>query len=266
MENYIIDKGLFKDNDYYKITIPESITVIENWMRTIKDYSDFAQPNTQSWDEYIQAVFHILEFSLEKVSNRLYVLKETGGKSEPLAIIGIVMPGENLKNIIPGLLWSEFLFYTSNYYKVDWGFTFSGSLLEMFNFSRADYQYITAVINLDLILTNNKTDSFLEFCKMTRAIKGKFISNPKPDNVVENISKNELDKMLSDLSIQRIGLSKRELEIIKYLSTGMTNNEIAEKTKLSDGAVRNYLSSVYKKLHTKNRTEALNIARSKGLI
>jgi DNA-binding NarL/FixJ family response regulator len=53
-------------------------------------------------------------------------------------------------------------------------------------------------------------------------------------------------------------LSKRELEILEMLSTGLVYKEISEKLFISSETVRKYVYSVYDKLHVNNRVEAVN--------
>ena len=50
-------------------------------------------------------------------------------------------------------------------------------------------------------------------------------------------------------------LTKMEWKIIALVGTGATNKEIAETVKLSDGTVRNYLSSILNKLDLRDRTQ-----------
>lgn len=50
-------------------------------------------------------------------------------------------------------------------------------------------------------------------------------------------------------------LTDRELEIGKLISNGMTNRQIANTLYLSEGTVKNYISEIYKKLGTNNRTK-----------
>lgn len=52
-------------------------------------------------------------------------------------------------------------------------------------------------------------------------------------------------------------LSAREAEVLKFLSRGFSNKEIAEQIELSVDTVRSYLKSIYKKLHVRSRTEAV---------
>ena len=51
------------------------------------------------------------------------------------------------------------------------------------------------------------------------------------------------------------GVNDRELELIKLVADGLNNKEIAEAMFLSEGTVRNYLSSVLEKLDLRDRTQ-----------
>jgi DNA-binding NarL/FixJ family response regulator len=52
-------------------------------------------------------------------------------------------------------------------------------------------------------------------------------------------------------------LSRREKEILDLLCSGYANKEIAESLHLSIETVRDYLKSIYDKLHVRSRTEAV---------
>lgn len=51
------------------------------------------------------------------------------------------------------------------------------------------------------------------------------------------------------------GIGDRELEIIRLISEGYSNKEIASELFLSEGTVRNYLSSILDKLGLRDRTQ-----------
>ncbi|MGK0531655.1 response regulator [Bacillus sp. 'calajunan'] len=70
----------------------------------------------------------------------------------------------------------------------------------------------------------------------------------------------------SKLDGKEYGLTKRELEILSFLSQGLRYKTIAEKMYLSNGTVRNYASNLYDKLGVKNREEAVQKAKERGLI
>ena len=60
-------------------------------------------------------------------------------------------------------------------------------------------------------------------------------------------------------------LTPREAEVLRELSTGATNREIAERLVISERTVKNHVSNILSKLHLKNRREAACFARSQGL-
>jgi DNA-binding NarL/FixJ family response regulator len=59
-------------------------------------------------------------------------------------------------------------------------------------------------------------------------------------------------------------LSRREKEILQLLCGGYANKEIADRLHLSIETVRDYLKSIYDKLHVRSRTEAVVKALSAG--
>ena len=61
-------------------------------------------------------------------------------------------------------------------------------------------------------------------------------------------------------------LTDREKEILKLVSHGMTNADIAQTLFLSEGTVRNYVSSILEKLDVDDRTQAAVLALRYGLV
>ena len=61
-------------------------------------------------------------------------------------------------------------------------------------------------------------------------------------------------------------LSDKEIEIIRYVALGMSNREIAEKLAYSEKTVKNYLSTVFQKLHLRDRTQVAIFALRHGLV
>lgn len=61
-------------------------------------------------------------------------------------------------------------------------------------------------------------------------------------------------------------LSERELEILRLISMGLTNQEIAYTLVIAVSTVKSHINSLYAKLGTKRRTQAMAIARELGLL
>jgi two-component system response regulator DesR len=59
-------------------------------------------------------------------------------------------------------------------------------------------------------------------------------------------------------------LTDRERDVLRVAANGSTNAEIAAALQLSQGTVRNYLSTAIQKLATRNRSEAARTAHEKG--
>jgi len=60
-------------------------------------------------------------------------------------------------------------------------------------------------------------------------------------------------------------LSLREREILRLLARGRSNSDIASLLFLTEGTVRNYVSSIFSKLNVSDRTQAAVIALRHGL-
>lgn len=75
---------------------------------------------------------------------------------------------------------------------------------------------------------------------------------------------------LSDLAIQHTQpltdpLTPRETEILRLIAQGMTNAEIAERLVITEGTVKNHVTSVLSKLGVEDRTQAALRARELGI-
>jgi DNA-binding NarL/FixJ family response regulator len=61
-------------------------------------------------------------------------------------------------------------------------------------------------------------------------------------------------------------LSSREIEILRLVSTGLSNKEIADKLVIAEGTVKNHLTNILAKLSAKDRMQAVIKARDLGII
>lgn len=61
-------------------------------------------------------------------------------------------------------------------------------------------------------------------------------------------------------------LTRREIEVLKLLSVGMYNKEIAEKLDISERTVKNHVSNIFKKLEVTDRTQAAVFAIRNNLV
>jgi two-component system, NarL family, response regulator LiaR len=62
------------------------------------------------------------------------------------------------------------------------------------------------------------------------------------------------------------GISKREYEVLELMSQGLSNQEIADKLFISLSTVKTHSSNLLQKLGAERRTQAIQNAKSAGLI
>jgi NarL family two-component system response regulator LiaR len=70
---------------------------------------------------------------------------------------------------------------------------------------------------------------------------------------------------LPDLPPSADPLSQRELEVLKPLAQGLTNQEIADRLVISEWTVRTHVRNLLGKLHLANRTQAALYALREGI-
>jgi NarL family two-component system response regulator LiaR len=59
-------------------------------------------------------------------------------------------------------------------------------------------------------------------------------------------------------------LTDRELDVLKLVAQGLTNQEVADQLVISEGTVRTHVSNILSKLHLANRTQAALFALREG--
>lgn len=73
-------------------------------------------------------------------------------------------------------------------------------------------------------------------------------------------------ELIEDVFETTCQLSNRELEVLRLVESGFSNQGIAQRLFLSHGTVRNYLTSIFTKLNAQNRTDAVRLAKEKGIL
>jgi DNA-binding NarL/FixJ family response regulator len=63
-----------------------------------------------------------------------------------------------------------------------------------------------------------------------------------------------------------IPLTEREQEVLNALAKGLSNREIAEQLVITEGTVKNHVSSLIDKLGVRDRTQAVLKGQELGLI
>ena len=85
--------------------------------------------------------------------------------------------------------------------------------------------------------------------------------------LTENMLNSHITKERNDRSIAILprSISRSEMQIMGYVGLGYTNKEIAKKLCLTEGTIRNYISSVLHKTGFRDRTQVAIYAVKAGL-
>lgn len=125
--------------------------------------------------------------------------------------------------------------------------------------------------NLQVIMVTIYTDTDLIFQALKAGACGYILKRFRPEEIIEAIADvraggapmtPEIARMVvrsfrAPSAVPNVdGLTSREAEILELLSGGLSNKEIAQKTNIAVGTVRNHLENIFRKLHVRCRTEA----------
>jgi DNA-binding NarL/FixJ family response regulator len=135
-----------------------------------------------------------------------------------------------------------------------------------------------------IFLTMSDSDENL-FAAIRSGAKGYLVKNMSPSKLVttirsvqqgesalsrsmtlrlmEELSRTKEPERLGDASLAK--LTRRELDVLRELTTGKTNKEIANRLYLSENTVKYHVHSILEKLNLSNRRAAANFAKEHGI-
>jgi NarL family two-component system response regulator LiaR len=131
-----------------------------------------------------------------------------------------------------------------------------------------------------LVVTNFTTDEDV-FPAIKAGALGYLLKDSSPHDLLKAIrdvyaGRLSLDPAIAEKVVQELKrsskppltqepLTHREVEILKLLTEGLTNQEIADRLVVSERTVRAHVSNILGKLHLANRTQAALYALRKGI-
>lgn len=84
--------------------------------------------------------------------------------------------------------------------------------------------------------------------------------------ITQDVAQQLLENQMGTKVENPYQLTERELEILRGLAEGTRNKILAQKLHLSEGTIRNYISTIYSKLQVQGRDEAVEKAKRENLI
>jgi two-component system, NarL family, response regulator LiaR len=95
------------------------------------------------------------------------------------------------------------------------------------------------------------------------------LSKPKTNTVIVEKTVYQpatADFSLNQVSLEEMGLSLREMEVLQLLSKGHSNKSIAEQLFVSLNTVKTHCSKIFEKMEVHSRMQAIEKAKRLGLI
>jgi len=163
---FLLNKDLLNQQTLKKIKVPDSYDTILNLLTTVKEYREYAHPNSASWIEYIQEFFHLLGFSTKFHNPRMLILSEMGQTRSPQILVGISLPEEGLFHIVPWLNWSDLLSLTASSMNIQWGILTNGIELQIYDFTLKEFTEKYYWANIEKIIRQSSDESFYSLYKV----------------------------------------------------------------------------------------------------
>ena len=125
-------------------------------------------------------------------------------------------------------------------------------------------------LELRYLILNNSFEVYAGFIAIIFTALGIWLAmkltKPKIQTVVVERNIPVRDFKINEETLMRLGLSKREMEVLNKMSEGLSNQEIADSLFLSLNTVKTHTSNLFEKLEVKRRTQAIEKARKLNII
>lgn len=92
------------------------------------------------------------------------------------------------------------------------------------------------------------------------------LTKPKVQTIVVEKEVMVQSFALNEDELNKLGISKRELEVLQLMAEGLSNQEIAARLFVSLNTIKTHSSRIFEKLDVKRRTQAVEKAKRLGLI
>ena len=92
------------------------------------------------------------------------------------------------------------------------------------------------------------------------------LGRPKTVIIEKEIIVNGAHFVLNEKERERLGLSKREIEVLQLMADGLSNHQIASRLFVSINTIKTHSSKLFEKLEVERRTHAVDKAKKLSLI
>ncbi len=148
----------------------------------------------------------------------------------------------------------------------------------VYGISMAIFLLMIKWLEAHFIVFNYRLDLFISAIAILFTVLGIWLAlklvKPKPDSyrVETRIVEKEVyiktsdPKEINRKEIEKLGISKRELDVLNLMAMGLSNEEIAKELFVSLNTVKTHSSNIFTKLDVKRRTQATEKAKRLNII
>jgi two-component system, NarL family, response regulator DevR len=94
--------------------------------------------------------------------------------------------------------------------------------------------------------------------QLMKLYEGHFVCDPRVTDI--------LAEFINEKAPPDSTLTLREMDVIRFISQGLSNREIGLQLHLSENTIKGYVKGIFAKLKAHNRVEAVAIMRKKGFL
>lgn len=142
-----------------------------------------------------------------------------------------------------------------------------------FGVSLALLLLILQLLQYKFLIISNQFELYISIIAVLFTLFGIWIANklttPKTNTIIvekEIYIANQTSFNRNQTEIDKLKISKRELEVLELMAQGLSNQEIANRLFVSLNTIKTHSSNLFEKLEVKRRTQAIETAKKLQLI
>lgn len=121
-------------------------------------------------------------------------------------------------------------------------------------------------LELKLIIVDNAYEIYMGAIAVFFTVLGIWLALKltKPKTVVvekQVYVNNGPEFIINQTEVEKLGLSKRELDVLQLMAEGLSNQEISERLFVSLNTIKTHSAKVFEKMEVKRRTQAVEMAK-----
>ncbi|WP_426583974.1 response regulator transcription factor [Mucilaginibacter sp. R-33] len=126
-------------------------------------------------------------------------------------------------------------------------------------------------LELKLIIVDNAYEVYMGAIAVFFTVLGIWLALKltKPKTVVvekQVYVNNGPEFIINQTEVEKLGLSKRELDVLQLMAEGLSNQEISERLFVSLNTIKTHSAKVFEKMEVKRRTQAVEMGKRLSII